>query len=1013
MRALAGQIPWTTVLVLGLFATVAAGVAAGDGVVAVQGANETDDGAERVGIDDLPLDEPGLYSVDVSNVSQVELTVAGPGGGGAGHDNGGAGDGGDGGLVEGLFDVAAFDELVVTVGEGGGGGSPDGGGAGGDGFYAGGDGGLEDGFSGFHSAGGGGGGATVVEGVGETTVPLAAGGGGGGGSAYDTYVGGSDNTGGGGGAAGGTGGTAEGGAIGGGTDGDDAEESEVVGVIGGDGADSEPSDAADGADGAAWVNDEYVTGSASTTGGGGEGGPGGGESGGDGADGSVEIAQPDIVLDSLAFPETVGPGEDLTVEYTLANTGEIDGTESAVELLVDGAVADTDTDVTVGAGETVDGTLTFDGVDEFDDGDTIAFTVALAEFGDTADGETLVETPELALGGIEFPAVVEPDEPIVVEYVVENTGSEPGTESAVELLVDDAVADTDTNVTVDPGETADGTLTLGADEFDDGDTVAFTVALAEFGDTANGTTDVTDPGEGPALVVVGVDAPESVPPGGDLTVAYTVENIGDEAGTESAVELLVDDAVADTDTDVTVEAGETVSGTLTATGGFEPGETIAWTVELSTFEDAASGETDVLTAGSVNLAVEPESAVVDPGETESYEVVVEGADAGILGYDGLVVEVTDPAVGNITGFEENIGGEGAFSNSEIQQSGAALSLEAAAGTAFVDPGPEAVIATFDVEAVGEAGETTGLSFDTGATLADFESGEAYTVEMFDDGTLVLDAGEGPNLAVTGADAPDEIEIDESLTVEYTLENFGDETGTESAVTLLVGGEAVDADQNVTVSDDGIESGTLVFDGVEESYEEGETITWTVELSTFDDSETGETTIAGAESPPAFVVTGVETDAPVIEGETLNVTVTVENTGGPGTQTVETGIDGIDTDSETLELGADEAGEVEFELETEVGDAGEHDLKVVAGNHSTTETVELQLPAVTGNPPRDLTGDGGYEDVRGTGEFTIFDVQTLFTHLDDPAIQDHAWAYDFTESGDVGILDVQALFNKLT
>jgi len=543
--------------------------------------------------------------------------------------------------------------------------------------------------------------------------------------------------------------------------------------------------------------------------------------------------------------------------------------------------------------------------------------------------------------------------------------------------------------------------------------VAFAVALADFGDTANGTTDVTDPGEGPALVVLGVDAPDSIPPGGPLTVEYTVENIGDETGTESAVELLVDDAVADADTDVTVDPGGTATGTLTAAGGFDPGETIAWTVELSTFEDAESGETGVLTAGSINLAVEPESAVVDPGETQSYEVVVEGADDGILGYEGVVVEVTDPAVGNITGFEENIGGEGAFSNSEIQQSGAVLSLEAAAGTTFVDPGPEAVLATFDVEAVGEAGGTTGLSFDTDATVADFESGGPYTVETFDDGTLVLDAGEGPNLAVTGADAPDEIEIDESLEVGYTLENFGDEAGTESAVSLLVDGEAVDTDQNVTVPDDGVESGTLVFDGVEAAYDEGETIAWTVDLSTFEDSESGETAIAGGESPPEFVVTGVETDAPVVEGETLDVTVTVENTGGPGTQTVEAGIEGIDADSETVDLDADGAGAVEFALETEVGDAGEHDLDTIAGNHSTTEAVELQLPPVAGAPPQDIEDDGEYEDVRGTGEFTIFDVQTLFNNLGSDAIQDHAWAYDFNGDGEVDILDVQALFNKLT
>jgi len=72
------------------------------------------------------------------------------------------------------------------------------------------------------------------------------------------------------------------------------------------------------------------------------------------------------------------------------------------------------------------------------------------------------------------------------------------------------------------------------------------------------------------------------------------------------------------------------------------------------------------------------------------------------------------------------------------------------------------------------------------------------------------------------------------------------------------------------------------------------------------------------------------------------------------------------------------------------------------------------PAVGEGPPQDLDGDGLFEDVTGDGEFTVGDVQALFEHLDEPAVQDRADQFDF--SGDnadaVTVADIQALFFEL-
>jgi phosphatidylserine/phosphatidylglycerophosphate/cardiolipin synthase-like enzyme len=66
------------------------------------------------------------------------------------------------------------------------------------------------------------------------------------------------------------------------------------------------------------------------------------------------------------------------------------------------------------------------------------------------------------------------------------------------------------------------------------------------------------------------------------------------------------------------------------------------------------------------------------------------------------------------------------------------------------------------------------------------------------------------------------------------------------------------------------------------------------------------------------------------------------------------------------------------------------------------------------PPKNILGDGLFRDVRGTGQFTILDVQALFDHLDDPTVQDNAWAFNFsgTDPDEVTVVDVQALFDDL-
>jgi hypothetical protein len=73
-----------------------------------------------------------------------------------------------------------------------------------------------------------------------------------------------------------------------------------------------------------------------------------------------------------------------------------------------------------------------------------------------------------------------------------------------------------------------------------------------------------------------------------------------------------------------------------------------------------------------------------------------------------------------------------------------------------------------------------------------------------------------------------------------------------------------------------------------------------------------------------------------------------------------------------------------------------------------------LPGL-GSLPRDLDGDGLYEDVDGDGAFTVADVQALLVHRERAPVQNNPTAFDFSLDSppdQVTRRDVQALFDRL-
>jgi len=63
-------------------------------------------------------------------------------------------------------------------------------------------------------------------------------------------------------------------------------------------------------------------------------------------------------------------------------------------------------------------------------------------------------------------------------------------------------------------------------------------------------------------------------------------------------------------------------------------------------------------------------------------------------------------------------------------------------------------------------------------------------------------------------------------------------------------------------------------------------------------------------------------------------------------------------------------------------------------------------------PRDLDGDGWYEDVDGSGAFDFADIDVLSELLDDPGVVRNLRAFDFDNDGRITPLDVTGLLHQL-
>jgi hypothetical protein len=210
-----------------------------------------------------------------------------------------------------------------------------------------------------------------------------------------------------------------------------------------------------------------------------------------------------------------------------------------------------------------------------------------------------------------------------------------------------------------------------------------------------------------------------------------------------------------------------------------------------------------------------------------------------------------------------------------------------------------------------------------------------------------------------------------LNVTVNVTNSGGVEDTQNT-SLSVGGVAGRQDVNeVSLGPSKSKTETLTWDtnGTEPGM-------YGINVSTQDDFDTGSVSVL---EEPEFGLDIVSTNKP-IEGDSLNVSVNVTNTGGIRlTQDINLAIPGIGNESKSLSLDGGSSVYLNFSLVTDVGDAGNYTATVMTDSSTDSVSVTVTSSALFSSPLIDRFDDppqntGGldpslYEDLDGDGDGT--------------------------------------------
>jgi CARDB. len=169
----------------------------------------------------------------------------------------------------------------------------------------------------------------------------------------------------------------------------------------------------------------------------------------------VTIQQPpffDITIDDVN--STVTEGEQITVDYTVENTGESQGTQD-ITFSVNGTEENSKSALTLSEGNSASDTFTY----VTTTGDAPAVQLNISSGDDAATRTTTVQEPaffDIIVNNIN--STVTEEDQIAVDYTVENTGGVQDTQD-IEFSVNGTSEATESSLTLVGGETVSDTFT--------------------------------------------------------------------------------------------------------------------------------------------------------------------------------------------------------------------------------------------------------------------------------------------------------------------------------------------------------------------------------------------------------------------------------------------------------------------------------------------------------------------------------------------------------------------------
>ncbi|RXK46277.1 CARDB domain-containing protein, partial [Halorientalis pallida] len=204
--------------------------------------------------------------------------------------------------------------------------------------------------------------------------------------------------------------------------------------------------------------------------------------------------------------------------------------------------------------------------------------------------------------------------------------------------------------------------------------------------------------------------------------------------------------------------------------------------------------------------------------------------------------------------------------------------------------------------------------------------------------ITLDTQPDPtNFQVSSIESNSPVTEGETLTIDATVENTGDQQGTQT-VTLSVLGTA--DDQQVTLAGGASQTVTLSV-----ATQTGDAGQYAASVTTANDTVSTTVRVKAPNAPADFQLSGVSSDSPVTEGDTLDVTATVQNVGDQqGTQTVALSVNGTERDSQSVQLAGGASQTISLSWATGSGDAGNYTATVTSANDTGTTSVEVQSSA---------------------------------------------------------------------